>query len=284
MTDNVALNLYAEPIPQISLKELVDTKTDIFARCIKSKKPLLITDTQEVFPSLLNWSPEFLHEKVGARMVNVNTSDTDVFQEYHKEIKMSLSDYSKAIASGNTSDGRRIYMGGQPVSEYFPELQSEIHFDKLLPEKKITLKHLWYGPGGNTTGLHYDSQYNFFIQLYGNKRFLLSEPDSFLNLYPRSAFSNYPRVTNFNPLKPDFERYPKARKVKYFDVMMKPGSVLFISPFWWHQVISYSTIISLNIWLDTPKLMSEWGALQLIPTYIKSFIGHTIFPKHKFEH
>jgi hypothetical protein len=41
--------------------------------------------------------------------------------------------------------------------------------------------------------------------------------------------------------------------------------------------MSYSTIISLNIWLETPKLMPERGSLQMFPTYIKAFLGKTLF-------
>jgi ribosomal protein L16 Arg81 hydroxylase len=168
-------------------------------------------------------------------------------------------------------------MGSQPVAHFFPELLPEIHFDHLLPKDLPGHPDLWYGPGGNTTGLHFDPQYNFFMQLYGIKRFLLSEPSSFSKLSPRSAFSKYPRVTDFNPLKPDFDRFPKARRVKFYDVTMEPGSILYLAPYWWHQVMSYTTIISLNIWLETPKLMANRCSVQMLPTYLKTLLAKTLF-------
>jgi hypothetical protein len=275
--DNCDLNLYAEPLPQISLKELVDSGKDLFTHCVEGKKPLLITNAYEVFPSLATWSPEFLRQKIGSKIIHVMTSKTGLFQEYYDETKMSFSDYVNEIEADNPNPARKLYMGSQPVAQFFPELLPDIHFDNLLPKDRPGLRDLWYGPGGNTTGLHFDPQYNFFIQLYGPKRFLLSEPSSFSKLSPRSAFSTYPRVTDFNPLKPDFDRFPKARQVKFYDVTMEPGSILYLAPYWWHQVMSYSTIISLNIWLETPKLMPERGSLQMFPTYIKAFLGKTLF-------
>ena len=55
--DNCDLNLYAEPLPQISLKELVDSGEDLFTRCVEGKKPLLLTKAYEVFPSLAWFYP-----------------------------------------------------------------------------------------------------------------------------------------------------------------------------------------------------------------------------------
>ena len=277
--DTNQLNLYPDEIPQKKLKDLIDSGVDIGSFCSKSKRPLLITDIYEVFPSLAQWSPEYLHEKVGDKIVEVNTSETDVFQEYHRPIKMSLKEYSHEISTDKPRSGRRLYLGALGINQSFPELKSEILFDALLPQERLGLKYLWYGPGGNTTGLHYDTSENFFMQMYGQKRWVMSEPDSFLNLYPRSALSNYPKVTNFNPLRPDFEKFPKAQKVKFYDLMINPGSVLYVPAYWWHQVISYSPIISVNIWCKTSILKAEWGALQLVPLYIRNLLGFNIFPK-----
>jgi hypothetical protein len=273
------LNLYSDSIPQKKLKELIDSGVDIGTFCSQSRRPLLITDIYEVFPSLAQWSPEFLHEKIGDKSVEVNTSETDVFQEYHRPIQMSLNEYAREISADQTKSGRRLYLGALGINQSFPELKSDILFDSLLPQDRLGLKYLWYGPGGNTTGLHYDTSENFFMQMYGQKRWLISEPNSFLNLHPRSPLSNYPKITDFNPLKPDFEKFPKARKVKFYDLTINPGSVLFVPAYWWHQVMSYNTIISVNIWCKTSILKAEWGALQLVPLYIRNLLGYNIFPK-----
>jgi hypothetical protein len=273
------INLYSNPTPSIKLKELVDKGIDIYQYCTKNKTPLLITDIYEVFPSLEDWNPDFLLKKVGKNVVDVNTSDNDVFQEYHRPIKMSLDLYSQEIDAEQTTSGRRLYMGAQGINQCFPELVSEIKFDSLLPQEKLDLNYLWYGPRGNTTGLHYDSADNFFMQLYGQKRWLLSSPKNFLHLYPHSSWSMYPRVSDFNPLRPDFEKFPKARAAQFYDITLNPGTALYVPSYWWHQVTSISKIISVNLWCDTPKIKLEWGCLQLVPTYLKTLLGIKTFPK-----
>jgi len=127
--DNCDLNLYAEPLPQISLKELVDSGEDLFTRCVEGKKPLLLTKAYEVFPSLATWSPEFLRQKIGSKIIHVMTSKTGLFQEYYDETKMSFSDYVNEIEADNPNPARKLYMGSQPVAQFFPELLPDIHFD-----------------------------------------------------------------------------------------------------------------------------------------------------------
>jgi hypothetical protein len=276
--DSSQLNLYPHKIPQTTLKELVDAGTDIAEFCTQSKAPLLITDIHEVFPSLAQWTPAFLDEKVGHKLVEVNSSATAMFQEYHRPIQMSLNEYSRRISAESDSAERRLYLGSLGIHQFFPELEPELMFDTLLP-KETKHSDLWYGPGGNTTGLHYDPFNNFFMQMFGQKRWLMTEPNSFLNLHPRSALSSYPKVSDFNPSNPDFEKFPRAKKVKFYDLTVHPGSVLFVPPYWWHQVSSFSTSISVSIWCKTGLLKAEWGALQLLPTHIKYFTKQIFLAK-----
>lgn len=238
------INLYADEIPQKKLKDLVDSGVDIYTWCTELKKPILLTDIYDVFPSLADWTPDFLSHNVGDTEVMLNTSETEVFVDYHRPIKTYLKDYILRVTSDKPMADRSTYLGGISIDQSFPELKPNVLFDTLLPQEKLMFKMLWFGPQGNTTGLHFDTPDNFFMQLYGQKRWLLSEPNSIFNLHPRSALSKRPAISDFNPLKPDFKRFPKAKKVKFYDVMMNPGTVLFVPPYWWHQVESCSNIIS----------------------------------------
>ena len=278
--DSSQLNLYPNDIPQKTLRELLASGSDLVALCQQSKTPLLITNIYEVFPSLVQWTPEFLNQKVGDNLVEVNSSDTDIFREYQRPVQMSLREYSRQISEETPSAAKRLYLGSIGIHQFFSELEPELLFDTLLP-KEIKHSDLWFGPGGNTTGLHYDPFNNFFMQMYGQKRWLLSEPNSFLNLHPRSALSTYPKVSDFNPSKPDFERFPRAKKVKFYDLQIEPGTILFVPQYWWHQVTSYSMSISVSMWCKTSLFKAEWGALQLLPTHLKYFMWRRFFPKQQ---
>ena len=268
--------LYSDPIPQRNLKELLAEESDLFTFCTQTSRPFLFKNIFEVLPTLKNWSPEFLKDKIGNKIVSVNTSKTGVFQEYHKEIPLDFKSYTDIVTSDGLHNGSKVYMGGQVINKDFPELIPEIKFDTLLPKEKIGSKYLWFGPGNNVTGLHYDASYNFFVQLYGSKRFLFSAPSNFKKLYPRSAFSNYPMVSDVNPLELDDKKFPKAKSVKYYDIKIDAGSALYIPPYWWHQVISRDLIISVNLYCDTPKFLPEYGSFHLFPTYIRTLLKDTI--------
>jgi hypothetical protein len=264
------LNLYSDKIPQKKLKEFIESGIDIYAWCAQLKNPVLITDIYEVFPNLKKWTPDFLEKKIGEVTVRVNTSETNVFVDYEGPLEMSLKDYSKQINSDNPNAGRKMYLSALGIDQSLPDLNSEIYFDSLLPQEKLAFQWLWYGPKGNTTGLHYDSNDNFFMQMYGQKRWLMSEPNSTLNLHPRSSLSKRPAISEFNPLIPDFAKYPKSQRVKFYDLTMNPGTVLYIPAFWWHQVESCSTVISVNIWCKTSMIKINWGFAHLLPLFIKS--------------
>lgn len=264
------INLYSDEIPQKKLKDLVDSGVDIYTWCKQLKKPVLITDIYDVFPSLEHWSPDFLNNKIGDTKVRVNTSETDIFVDYHRLVEMSVRDYSLQINSDNPNSGRRMYLSALGIDQTFPELKPEVQFDTLLPQERLALQWLWYGPGGNTTGMHYDTSDNFFMQLYGQKRWVMSKPNSIFNLHPRSALSKRPAISDFNPQKPDFVKFPRAKKAKFYDLTMNPGTVLYIPAYWWHQVESCSTVISVNMWCKTSMIKAEWGAVHLIPLFIKT--------------
>lgn len=264
------LNLYSDDIPQKKLKEFVDSDLDIDAWCRRLKTPVLITDIYEVFPRLADWTPNFLDKKVGDTIVDINSSETDIFVDYHRPVQMSLSEYSRQIKFDSPDVGRRLYLSALRIDRTFPTLKSELLFDTLLPQERMLFQWLWYGPRGNTTGLHYDSSDNFFMQLHGQKRWIMTEPNSILNLHPHSALSKRPALSDFNPLQPDFEKFPKAQNVKFYDLVLNPASVLYIPAFWWHQVVSCNTAISVNMWCKTSILKANWGAVHLVPSFIKT--------------
>jgi len=266
----MTFNLHGNEIPSKKLMEFIEADIDIYSYCQYLKTPLFITGIFEVFPSLEKWSPDFLENKIGDSTVKVNTSETNVFVDYHQPLEINLRDYSKKINSENPNLEKKLYLSALNIDQTFPELKSDIQFDSLLPQEKLGLKWLWYGPKGNTTGLHYDSSDNFFMQLYGKKRWIMSEPNSTFNLHPRSSLSKRPAISDFNPLKPDFDKFPKAYKVKFYDLMMSPGTILYIPSFWWHQVESCSTAISVNMWCKTSMMKLNWGSAHLLPLLIKS--------------
>lgn len=79
---------------------------------------------------------------------------------------------------------------------------------------------------------------NLFTQVSNHKRFLLFDPQQTSSLYPFPATSKIPHMSQINIEKPDLDKFPNFQKAKYFECIVKPGEILFIPAFWWHQVYS----------------------------------------------
>jgi hypothetical protein len=136
------------------------------------------------------------------------------------------------------------------------------------PDAGIWRPMLWLSHPGVVAQTHYDTQHNVFVQVQGTKRFLLFPPSAELYSYPNihrsyrqsqwhlemnsSAPSQVPGdgTTMPSPVtRTNAERFPliHAKKVTALEVMLHPGDVLYIPPYWQHRVESLSLSLSLSI-------------------------------------
>jgi ribosomal protein L16 Arg81 hydroxylase len=56
---------------------------------------------------------------------------------------------------------------------------------------------------------------------------------------------------------PDLEKYPGLELAKGFTVLVEPGTVFYLPPFWFHQVESLSDTISVNTWYPSTIVVSK---------------------------
>ena len=97
--------------------------------------------------------------------------------------------------------------------------------------------NLRFSTSGATTRAHFDEDANLIVQVRGWKRWQLFPPSSVLDYYP---FLHPLR----SQIRTDEVAPPGAQ-----EVLLEPGSVLFIPPLWFHSVHSGPAAVSLNIWL-----------------------------------
>ncbi|EKX42932.1 hypothetical protein GUITHDRAFT_110978 [Guillardia theta CCMP2712] len=108
--------------------------------------------------------------------------------------------------------------------------------------------NFWYGSAGSEAQCHYDTYgYNLVAQLYGEKRWLLFPPGDRKGLM-RPTRIPYEESSVFSDLK-----FKSAGEVPGgMEVVLKPGEVLYVPHYWWHQVEALSDSISVNSWVDLP--------------------------------
>ena len=137
---------------------------------------------------------------------------------------------------------------------------------------------LWLSHPGVIAQTHYDTQHNFFIQIHGTKRFLIFPPSEELFQYPNIHRSYRQSQLHFEE-KNDISRklaffssqsgnstegsvvtedsptaamnpltYPVMEgKAEAIELLLHPGDILYIPPYWQHRVESLTLALSLSV-------------------------------------
>ncbi len=238
-------------IKSIKLRDI--NFSNFFNEFTNFKEPVLITDIFEYFDDLKKWDNNYLINKVGQKNINVNVSDDGFFtlnpgtgKPYFSSTNISIKEYINSAQQKNMK--RKMYAQQISILQELPELKNDLKIVDYIPKRYLEFVNLWLGPGGNTTALHFDGANNFFIQLLGEKKFWLYSPKYFYSLYPNSCMSRAPHVSQVDPGNIDEVNYPRALDIEKTEIIISRGNILFLPAYWWHQVYSINTNISVNIW------------------------------------
>lgn len=187
------------------------------------------------------------------------------------------------------------------------------------PDASIWKPMLWLSHPGVVAQTHYDTQHNVFVQILGVKRFLLFPPSTELYSYPNihrsyrqsqvhfeyaaaSPIEDPAAVEVASPLPVGARRdtthaqlFPRvtAANVTALEVLVHPGDVLYIPPYWQHRVESLTFSLSLSIlspsYVEASLAEVFWenvpfGAFQAhrglrtraVQAYLSKLIGYSV--------
>jgi hypothetical protein len=86
-----------------------------------------------------------------------------------------------------------------------------------------------------TTPFKYDINYrNFYLITQGSVKVKLAPPKSKKYLYSINDYENFEFSSPINPWNIQHQYRPDFDKIKCLEIVLKPGSVLFIPSFWWY--------------------------------------------------
>ncbi|KAJ1500730.1 hypothetical protein HMI54_010592, partial [Coelomomyces lativittatus] len=167
------------------------------------------------------------------------SSDDNIFRwtAPSEQVLLTLREFFERVERNYTgTNNKKEYLYFSGSFDDFPEVEND-----LSPSEEIDswlrvrledghdiepIKMVWIGAKGVTAHTHYDSLYNFFIQLHGHKTFLLSPPSAYNSLYL------YPTIhPSYRQSQVDFERvdstkFPKFHDIPLYQVTLGPGDVL----------------------------------------------------------
>jgi len=106
---------------------------------------------------------------------------------------------------------------------------------------------IWVGSEGVVTPLHHDAWTGLLFQMSGSKRILMFTPDDRPNLSFTSPFAVGDRWSTLPGRSDDADpaRHPRLAKATRYEATLEEGEVLFIPPFWSHEIEALEPNISI---------------------------------------
>ncbi|XP_028993885.1 bifunctional peptidase and (3S)-lysyl hydroxylase JMJD7 isoform X2 [Betta splendens] len=248
---------------------------------IGPNKPCIIRKAFSHWPALSRWTPDYLREKVGSKIISVAVTpngyadavsgDRFVMPE---ERQMSFSSVLDII-EGKVEKCGVFYIQKQcsNLLEELPELTQDV--EPHVPWMSSALGKLpdavnfWLGEADAITSLHKDHYENLYCVISGEKNFILLPPTDrpFIPygvyqpaVYHQGYDSDFEAVDQSNtekvpwipldPLKPDLEQYPEYRHARPVRCSVKAGEMLYLPSLWFHHVQQSHGCIAVNFWYD----------------------------------
>eukprot|EP00929_Paragymnodinium_shiwhaense_P107180 TRINITY_DN73247_c0_g1_i1.p1 TRINITY_DN73247_c0_g1~~TRINITY_DN73247_c0_g1_i1.p1 ORF type:complete len:544 (+),score=109.28 TRINITY_DN73247_c0_g1_i1:112-1743(+) len=134
-----------------------------------------------------------------------------------------------------------------------PELQKDIAVPQYCALGSLRTVNIWLGTVGTVTGLHYDNDENFLVQVAGFKYVRLYSQGESKRLYATTAprdkcASHGASFSQVRVERPDLEAHPLFAEAEYQETILGPGDMLYIPRYTWHYIRSLSTSLSVNFW------------------------------------
>jgi hypothetical protein len=170
-----------------------------------------------------------------------------------RSTEMTMQDYLQSLSA---SPGKpRYYLTSGNIKLQFPSLLGDIEALGYVPEEYRSSPRLWLGGAGSVSPLHYDASHKIHALVSGHKHFVLFDRKQFSLLYPNSFLSSAPNMSRVRFDNPDFRSFPRFRKARAQEAVLRGGDMLFLPAGWWHQVSSLETSIAVEFPWPGPK----WG-------------------------
>lgn len=206
--------------------------TEFQENYLKKEEPVMVKNfvSKQIF--FQKWTPDFLTEKYGEKMVGI--FDDAVPREgrsYKRPDKyITFKEFLNGITNGNKK--YRLFLFN--LFRIAPELRQDLEFPKLKTFFLTKLPYTFFGSKGSITRIHQDMDFSnvFLLQIHGRKKVILISPDQSDLLY-RLPFNVHSEI---NILKPDYEKYPALKYVRATEYLLQPGDLLFIPSGWWHHI------------------------------------------------
>jgi hypothetical protein len=232
----------------IDTVESID-KADFTKNYLNPRRPLVIKGLTKDWPAREKWTPEYLKEVVGHKVVPLyDNSKADPSKPINSAAaEMPFDEYIDLIKREPTE--LRIFFFN--IFKQAPQLLDDIKFPKdLMGGFLESMPSMFFGGSNSVTFLHYDIDlpHIFHTHFGGRKHVILFENKWKRRLYclPNTTYA----LEDYDVLNPDFEKFPALKGVEGIDCHLEHGDTLFMPTGFWHwmKYVDGSYSLSLRAW------------------------------------
>ena len=231
--------------------DTVDTisAADFAENYLKPRRPLIIKGLTKDWPAVQKWTPEYMKEVVGNKVVPLyDNSKADPSKPINaRAAEMPFDEYIDLIRSQPTE--LRIFFFN--IFKQAPQLLNDIVLPKDLMGGFIeSMPAMFFGGSNSVTFLHYDIDlpHIFHTHFGGRKHVILFENKWKRRLYclPNATYA----LEDYDVLNPDIEKFPALEGVEGIEAFLEHGDTLFMPTGYWHwmKYLDGSYSLSLRAW------------------------------------
>lgn len=250
--------------------QLSNPTKDILEETLDNKLPTVITDVIQYWDVIKDITPDYLKKNFPYLKIKLQTTVAEQ-EPTHITINTieQYVDWLNKVDDIRSQNVSNVYMSEDNV--FLKESKLYKYLDKYTelihtPLALVKDYYFWMGPKGIREGLHYDKDYrNILCQIQGRRRIILFNPEQTKYMYPSSKFDNGSLLSKVDFWNPNLNRFPKFRKAKYIEMILNPGQMLYIPPYWWYAAEYLDTNISISI-----KSESLFSSLTKVPEMLKA--------------
>lgn len=244
-------------------------------------EPVLFKGVASDWDAVQNWSKEKFKTTYGKIVVPLIDQIPGIRKSKSKYNKITFEEYFNEVDKGN-----KIYLSFSRVLDHNPELLEDLDIEWLRQFKtgKTNGEQTFFfmGEEGTKTDVHNGFTQTMFIQVRGQKKWIIWHPKERLFLNPVAGRHTH-FYTRYLPNEPKNEDYPLAKFAKKYEILLEPGDVLWFPAFYWHYVENPMPNIGVAFkWVNLrdnfkiSKLLTSMVLGATKPSLLESFVYNLI--------
>lgn len=209
---------------------------DLMHKYVKKGVPVILEGVAKDWACVQNWSLDYFRSLYGTDKV-IMMDQTNIATGYEETTLQEIID--------DIRGGKGKYYRFYPLLKQHPEHLMDFDI-KWIRKRKLRWSfgeafHVFISGKNGFTPIHNASTPNLFVQVYGQKDWVLYPKEYTCVIDPAPARNMYRSAPirdgkDFNPFTKNYEDYELYKFLDGYRVHLEPGDVFYNPPYMWHSV------------------------------------------------